>query len=399
VKLAPIALGLILSLAPAAVRIPVAHADDSTTVAARARFKEGVALAEQGRFEDARAAFLQAYALKKHPDVLLNLADSSLKSGHTLEAERYFSQYLREATDAKPEKRQAAEKGRNEARAKLGRIEVSAPSGTEVTLDGERIGVTPLDGPIYVDPGAHAVKLKGPDGTTDAQSVAVLAGQQGTAKLKAGGGATPTPPSTEPQPPTQPPPPSTLPDGSQPPPPTQHVEPPPPEGDHLEMRGKPGPLSPPKNMFPVFIGGGVAIISFGVAVGVGVIAKGSAQDRANQAASDIRNQVSLEQSRGQLPKGQLQVCGPPVIQPTTFNTACGVLNSDNKDVNTDATIGNIFLGVGIAATVGTLIYYVAAPKKGAEESKPAEPKASGPIVMPLIGGVHGMNGLTISGAF
>ncbi len=67
---------------------------------ARTRFKEGVSFYDKGQYEQARAAFLQAYALKKHPAVLLNLAWSSLKSGHALESEHYFKQFLAEGKDS-----------------------------------------------------------------------------------------------------------------------------------------------------------------------------------------------------------------------------------------------------------------------------------------------------------
>lgn len=388
-KLRPIAAALFLTFAPVAVAAPqlqAFQADDPGTVAARARFKEGVALAEQGRYEDARAAFLQAYALKKHPDVLLNLADSCLKSNHLLEAERYFSQYLREATDAKPEKRAAADKGRTDARAKLGRIEVSAPPGTEVTIDGDRIGTTPLDGPVFVEAGAHTVKLKGSDGAAETQSVSVLAGQQQTARFGKGATvpATPpgpaTPPSTPPATPGEPP--------ATPPASTGTGATVPPGGDtsgagasiDTGTKKKNNLLAPPSNLIPVFIGGGVTLVSFGVAIAVGIISKGSAQDAANKVAAEIKSNGGRS-------------CTPPSgIAGRDYTKACNALNSDNNDVNTDATIGNIAFGVGIVAAIGTVIYYLAAPKKD-----PAEKKAMMPIVTPIVGPHIG--GLSIGASF
>src|SRR5690348_30854 len=46
---------------------------DPITEVARQRYQEGVKAFDAGKFEDARAAFLQAYALKRHPAVLLNV--------------------------------------------------------------------------------------------------------------------------------------------------------------------------------------------------------------------------------------------------------------------------------------------------------------------------------------
>src|SRR5436190_23718159 len=100
-------------------RTVAAQADDPVTTQARARFKEGVDFYDKGKYEDARLAFLQAYALKKHPAVLLNLAQSSAKSGHAMEAAKYFKQFSREATTATPQQRRDAESGLAEVRQKL----------------------------------------------------------------------------------------------------------------------------------------------------------------------------------------------------------------------------------------------------------------------------------------
>ena len=150
---------------------------------ARARFKEGVGFYDKGQFEQARASFLQAYALKRHPAVLLNLAWSSLKSAHMLEAQRFFKQFLTEGKDITDKQRADANDGLNQSHAKLGRIDVAAAAGTEVTVDGDKVGTTPLPDPILVEPGAHTVKFKGPDGATDTDSVTVLAGEKAIARF------------------------------------------------------------------------------------------------------------------------------------------------------------------------------------------------------------------------
>ena len=69
-----------------------ARAEDRDTVTdmARQRFQEGVKFFDQKKYEEARAAFLQAYALKHHPAVLLNLAQSELRSSHPADAAKHF---------------------------------------------------------------------------------------------------------------------------------------------------------------------------------------------------------------------------------------------------------------------------------------------------------------------
>jgi hypothetical protein len=54
---------------------------DAATRDAMARFNEGLALHDQGKDEDARTKFLQAYAIVKRPSILFNLARSEQLSG------------------------------------------------------------------------------------------------------------------------------------------------------------------------------------------------------------------------------------------------------------------------------------------------------------------------------
>ena len=160
---------------------------DPTIQAAHARFDEGVQFFDKGQFENARAAFLQAYALHKHPAVLINLAQTSLRSGHTLEAARYFTQYIHVLAGAHVAQRAEAEKGLAEARTKLGHLEVSAPQGLRSRSTAKWPGA---DGAIAVDvePGAHTI-LKGGGETA---TVTVAPGQSLSVKLaKAALGAIP----------------------------------------------------------------------------------------------------------------------------------------------------------------------------------------------------------------
>jgi tetratricopeptide (TPR) repeat protein len=164
---------------------PAARAQDdpTTTAAARERFKEGVAHFDKKEYEKARAAFLQAYALKKHPDVLLNLAQSEVRSGHERDAAKHFTQYLRETTDASPANREAAQAGLTTARAAVIELSVTTEeSGTEILVDGTSEGTTPLTDPIFLDPGSHSIEGKKGDKTTT-QQVSGKAGEKKDIRL------------------------------------------------------------------------------------------------------------------------------------------------------------------------------------------------------------------------
>jgi tetratricopeptide (TPR) repeat protein len=139
-------LGLAVLLATAVCLPPApARADDDATVVARERFKEGVAYFDQKQYDKARLAFLQAYALRRHPAVLLNLAHSELLSGHEAAAAKHFSMYLREAKNPSEAERQGAENGLLAAKAVVGEVEVEVEvEGADVYVNGELAGRSPL---------------------------------------------------------------------------------------------------------------------------------------------------------------------------------------------------------------------------------------------------------------
>jgi Tfp pilus assembly protein PilF len=372
-KTRPLAVALLLALAPATFPTIVwaqAPSDDATTSMARARFKEGVEFYDKGDFEQARVSFLQAYALKKHPAVLLNLAWSCVKSGHALEAERYFKQFLTEGKDITDKQRADANDGLTQSHSKLGRIEIAATAGTEVTIDGEKVGTAPLSDPVAVEAGAHTVKFKGPDGGTDTQSVTVLGGEKATAKFGKGGAApattTPTPEETKPTPEeTKPTPEETKPAE------TAHTPP------GAESHGT-NPLSPPATLWPAIVLGVAAVGGF-VGAGVMIGFKNQAQNQANSTAAQI---VGHGGGGGS--------CSAPVA--ANFQQACAAYTTDNNQVNQDATAGNLLAGVGVAATVGFIAYWLLADKGGS-----AKVATMHPVLTPVVG--RSLSGLSMSASF
>jgi hypothetical protein len=372
-KTRPLAAALLLALAPATFPAPVwaqAPAEDATTAMARARFKEGVEFYDKGEFEQARVSFKQAYALKEHPAVLLNLAWSCLKSGHALEAERYFKKFLADGKDITDKQRADANDGLTQSRAKLGRIEISAAAGTEVTVDGEKVGTAPLADPIAVEAGAHTVKFKGPDGTTDTQSVTVLGGEKQLAHFGKAGAATTT--TTEPSstpPPTPPPETETKPAETPPKPPV------------AETASSTSPLAPPKNLVPAIVLGAVAVAG-AITGGVLLVSKNSAQNQANTTAGEIL-------AHG----GGSSTCSPQgLVQAPQFAQACNAYITDNNQVNQDATAANVAAGVAVAAAVGFVVYWLVADKAGSGSQA-----TSAPVLAPVVGRSTG--GLSLSASF
>lgn len=163
---------------------PALAQDDVTLTMARERFKEGVGYFDKKDFAKARVAFLQAYALKKHPAVLLNLAQSELRSGHEADAAKHFAQYLREHKEATETERQGAETGLTAAKALVAEVSLAVDlAGAEVYVDGDLEGSAPLPGSIYLAPGAHELQAR-KDGKVASDQVNATAGQSLNVALK-----------------------------------------------------------------------------------------------------------------------------------------------------------------------------------------------------------------------
>src|SRR5690606_784648 len=152
--------------------------DDAATEAARQRFNEGVEYFDNKEYERARLAFVQAYALKPHPAILLNLGQSELRSGHEADAATHFAQYLREHSDATEEQREAAREGLERGKKAVGVVTLTVDvSGAEITVDGEAVGRSPLDDPLYLSPGEHTLVVE-KGGETARKTLTVRAGDE-----------------------------------------------------------------------------------------------------------------------------------------------------------------------------------------------------------------------------
>ncbi len=140
----------------------VAHAQpapaDPVTEAARVKYQEGVKAFEAGKFEDARSAFLQAYALKRVPAVLLNLGQSELKSGHYEDGGNHLQQFIRDHKTATPDQVSAAQAGIADAKKKTGYVIIIVNAvGADLSIDGSGIGKSPLLDGYFIKPGKHVI--------------------------------------------------------------------------------------------------------------------------------------------------------------------------------------------------------------------------------------------------
>ncbi len=303
--------------------------------AARAKFQEGVHAYDNKDYERARSAFLEAYRLHAHPAIFLNIAQSCLRTGRTLEAARYYRRFLHEDTPSLASTT-TAQQGLNEAEESLGRLEIKGGAGLDTYVDGESVGTTPLPDPIDVAPGAHQVRI----GTAEQQVVAV-AGQATVVNV--------VPPSQQAAQ-GQAAPAATV---------TAKVD-----------TNTPGRFHPPAHMLPVYIAGGVAVAGFATAI-IAAVGHGKASDSATSA-------TALINAHG----GNGTTCSSTdAATVAKFGQACSALSTDNSQATTDGTVRDIGLIVGAVALVGGIVYYFVAPK-----SDSSTPAATPPT--PTSGGLH-----------
>ncbi|MGH7272411.1 MAG: hypothetical protein ACREJ3_18435, partial [Polyangiaceae bacterium] len=218
--------------------------------------------------------------------------------------------------------------------------------------------------------------FKGGGGGTDASSLTVLAGEKALARFaRVATSAEQAPPGEATSP---------LPSGEGPRPGPSATASSPPVGiTPSSVRHGAGLFAPPENMVPVVLGGVVTLLGVGVAIGM-LAAKGSAQDKADSTAANIKSQGGTS-------------CVPPTPGSLPgLADACSAFLSDNSDVNTDALIGNVALGVGVLAFAGTLIYYFVADK-GVAESSPSQAALHAPTIVPWVSRTQG--GLSLGTSF
>jgi hypothetical protein len=375
--------------------------DDATTAMARERFKEGVQYFDKKEYDKSRAAFLQAYALKRHPAVLLNLAQSELRSGHEAEAAKHFAQYLREVKDATDNERQSAESGLSASKAVVAEVTVNVDEeGATVAVDGTSEGQSPLPGPIYLTPGSHTITAK-----KEARDVAVqvnaVAGQTSSTSLRfkktgatppvAAADGEPAPKTEKEAPPATPEAPSAQPGGASAPP-----------ANEPERRRQPFFQWATTSPFAL-IGGSVAAVGLGSGIGFAFAAKHS-YDNADSAAAQIRTAVAEDALTtpgfGSEPTG---ICGDSFRQNKTppsraaqYVSACKKYR-DNVDTGDTfkvvSTVGWVVAGVAVAGTVVAYLVDGTEPVESASK-KPSKATAT---VTPWLSGTE--RGLFVSGSF
>ncbi len=368
--------------------------DDAVLKMARERFQEGVKYYDQKKYDDARAAFLQAYALKKHPAVLLNLAQSELHSGHEADAAKHFAKFLREGgAEASASEKQDAQKGLAAARAKVAEITVTVnQANAEVFVDNQSQGKAPLAGPIYLMPGSHTIEAR-QGGKAGTVNVNAAAGMTNSVSITIG-----APPTTMPAAAAGGPPPAGAAPpmgGGEPTAPTgPATNPPPPGGGPGDQAGGGFKMDTSGSREPflkwaahnklAWVGGGVTVVGLGAGIGF-ALASHSAYGSADDVAAKIKADFA-QTHPGENPAG---LCNNPSLA-SRYGNACKQYQDNVNTGDTDKTLSVVgFVLAGVAAG-GTVVYYFVDSKKKPADSAAADNgvrAAFVPIVAPSVGGL------------
>ncbi|MCC6521981.1 MAG: hypothetical protein IT373_04915 [Polyangiaceae bacterium] len=346
------------------------------TELARQKFIEGVNAFDAKRFEEARTLFLQAYALKRHPVTLLNLAQAEIRAGYNVDGGNHMQQFLREYPEATNDQRATAKTYIAEAQKKAAYIIVIVDlDGSEVTIDGTVVGRSPLLDPYFVEPGMHEVAAAG-GGTRGTAKADAKKGTATAVSVTVRGGAPAPIPAPLPTPVPTPAPTGPGPAPAPTPVPT-YVPPAPTPFPDPGTGYTPGPYVPPDS-------GGTGRMGFGewytqkpgawaltgvTGLGlVGTIAFGALAGKASSASNDVTDQILAEVNRTHnLPAsyydqatGQPQPCGDIDDPATAFGyyaDACDKLRSNIDAYHVDMALLGTSIAVMVAAAAGTVIYY------------------------------------------
>ncbi len=379
---------------------PAARAqDDATVEMARQRFHEGVQFYDQHQYEKARLAFLQAYTLKAHPAILLNLAQSELRSGHPEDAATHFTAFIG-ANSGSDSERQDAQNGLSTAKGKVGEVTVSSDvQGAQISVDGQDKGQTPLAAPLFVTPGTHTFEARSGDrhasktiATSAGQSASVTLGLRPSASApvaaatagEASEAAAPTEQSTveEPQEKTEP-----KAEPAEPPPERRERKP------FFQWFGE-TPIA--------WVGAGLTVGGLAGGVIFGLTAKHD-YDAANSVEAQTLSFRDSDFKAGALASANSAPCNLSAQDIALLKshglssriqddaTACKVYGNDVNLGNQAKTAATIFGVVGGVALAGTIVYYFLDPN-AEEPASSAEPATASkarfvPVLSPSMAGV------------
>jgi hypothetical protein len=165
--------------APAAAEPAPAGEDDASRAgSARKLFREGVELADSGRWSEAAEHFQSALALRDSPVIAYNLASALLQLGQLVDASRLLERVSGDPL-AEPELRASATASLAHVEPRLGRLQLQvegAQPGDRVVIDDQVVPETQLGTAFPIDPGTHTVSVQRGEQVLQSEPLVVFEG-------------------------------------------------------------------------------------------------------------------------------------------------------------------------------------------------------------------------------
>jgi len=188
---AAVAAGAVVAILAAAA--PAAAGEQAPPSAAdQAQIKDVARLLDRaierfaaGDLEAARASFEAAWRLRKDVTIASNLADVEMKLARYRDAAAHLSYCIRHSTDEGA--RKEAERRLEKCRQFVGSVTVTTDTpGATVSVDGASIGQAPLDGELWLEPGAHTLKAQRQGRLPAEKTLEIRSGDDVRVELKLG---------------------------------------------------------------------------------------------------------------------------------------------------------------------------------------------------------------------
>lgn len=157
----------------------LADAQDASVDQARANFQRGVELYNTADYAGALAAFQEAYRIRPHPTVRVNIANCYDHLGRPVEAIFHFEHYLSESgRNAQPQQRRDVEQALTALRQRIAQVNLHvSPDGATVRIDDAEERRAPVLDPVTLTAGTHRIVVSMNGFRTDTRIVEITGGR------------------------------------------------------------------------------------------------------------------------------------------------------------------------------------------------------------------------------
>src|SRR6185295_4101772 len=153
-------LALASLVTPAVSSTAHAQSAEETKARAKALFEQGVADYDAGRYEQALASFQEAYRIRPHPLVNVNIANCYDKLGKALQAVFHFQRFL-ESDAGSPAQRDEVNKALERLTQQVGKVLLRiTPDGALAIIDQGEQRKSPILEAIQLESGKHDLEVK-----------------------------------------------------------------------------------------------------------------------------------------------------------------------------------------------------------------------------------------------